>query len=125
MIGEIWKVANYNTYATPEMQEFRGFEDRYCSIEQKDVRKRTSLLKHSEQSAQSALQISPVDDEIQKAMLENELGALKTFWQVFTNGLTNNARSGETNECIWFCNVEVTKHRIRCSDTTGSWIGEQ
>src|SRR6267142_5052359 len=58
-------------------------------------------------------------------MLEQELGALKSFGELLSDGLLDDAGAGEADERAGFGDVEIAKHGEAGSDAAGGGIGKQ
>jgi hypothetical protein len=65
------------------------------------VRERTrklSVLQHAQKGRKPSLQIPSVDDEIEEAVLQNELRALETLGQILSDRFANNTGAGKSDE---------------------------
>ena len=51
-----------------------------------------------------------MDDGVEEAVFEEEFGALKAFGEFLADGLLDDPRAGETDECAGFADVEVAEH---------------
>ena len=70
------------------------------------------LRHHEPQRARDGrLQLASIDDEIDEAVLEQELAALEPFGQLLADGLLDHARTGETDERARLGDVQVAEHR--------------
>src|ERR1700679_2631564 len=65
------------------------------------------------------------NDGVEEAVLEQKVGVLKTFGECLTDGLFDDARTGETDERARFGNVEVAEHGVTGGDAASCGIGEQ
>ena len=58
---------------------------------------RLGLKQQREQVSKLVAHFAPVDDHVDRAMLEQELGTLKPFGQRLAHGLFDHARTGEAD----------------------------
>ena len=65
----------------------------------------------------------PMKNHVDGAMLQQELAALETFGQLFTNSLLDNTRTGETDQRIRFRNVQIAQHGKTCGNATEYRVG--
>ena len=56
-------------------------------------------------------QVAAVDDQVDRAVLEQELAALEAFGQRLAHGLLDDARAGEADQRARLGDVEVAEHR--------------
>src|SRR5713226_3312243 len=70
------------------------------------------------------LEVLAVDDGVEKAVFEEEFGALKAFGELLSDGLFNDAWAGEADECAGFADVKVAEHGEAGGDAAGGGIGE-
>src|SRR5947207_11159014 len=78
------------------------------------------LRAHELQRArQRGFQLAAVDDQIEHAVVEQELAALEPFGQLLADGLLDDARSGEADECLRLRDVEIPEHRETRRDAAG------
>src|SRR5229473_1461051 len=70
------------------------------------------------------LEVLAVDDGVEKAVFEEEFGALKAFGELLPDGLFNDAGAGEADERAGFTDVEVAEHGKAGGDAAGGGIGE-
>ena len=84
---------------------------------------RRAAQQQAQQRREFLAHVAPIDDQIEGAVIEQELAALETFGQGFTHGLLDHARTGETDERAWLGDVEVAKHGEARGYTTGGRIG--
>ena len=82
-------------------------------------------LKDLQQIRKHSLQIFPVHDLIEEAVLQYELGGLESFREIFADGFFHYARACEADERAGLCNVQVAEHRIRSGVASRGRIGEQ
>src|SRR5579863_158088 len=59
---------------------------------------------------QIVLQIAAVDDGVEEAFFEQELGALEAFGEFLADGLLDDARAGEADKRAGFGDVEIAEH---------------
>ena len=78
----------------------------------------------AEATSQGLLQLRALDHHVEKPMLQEEFAALKTLRQILADGLLDDPWSGESDQCPWFGDVEVSQHRKRSRDTTRGRIGK-
>jgi FKBP-type peptidyl-prolyl cis-trans isomerase FkpA len=71
---------------------------------------RRALHKHSQQRCELGPHLPPVNDQVNSAVLNQKFGTLEALWQGFTHSLFDDARTGETNQCLGLSNVNVTEH---------------
>src|ERR1035437_8305243 len=70
------------------------------------------------------LQFAAMDDGVEEAFFQQELGALKAFGELLADGLLDDAGAGEADESAGFGDVEVAKHGEAGADAAGGGIGE-
>ena len=63
-------------------------------------------------------------DHIDHAVRQQILRALEPVGQLLSDRLLNNARTGETNQCARFRNVNITEHRVRRRDAARRRVGQ-
>src|SRR5712692_920872 len=80
--------------------------------------------KEIEGAGDEGLEVLAVDDGVEETVFEEEFGALKSFGEFLADGLFDDARTGETDECAGLADVEVTEHGEAGGDTAGGGIGE-
>src|SRR5437867_1309154 len=68
--------------------------------------------------------IAALDDEIELAVLEEELGALETLRERLTDGLGDDAGSGEADQGSRLGDDHVAEHGEARGDAAGGRIGE-
>ena len=61
-------------------------------------------------AANRRLQLTPVDDHVEHAALDQKFAALESFGQLLADGLLDHAGPGETDERLWFGDVDVAQH---------------
>src|SRR5699024_9443800 len=66
--------------------------------------------KDGQKIGQLVAHFATVDDEVDGAMFEQELGALEPFREGFTHGLLDDARTGETDQGARLADVDVAQH---------------
>ena len=66
-----------------------------------------------------------MDDGVEKAVLEKELGALESFGEFLANGLLDAAGAGKADERAGLRDVEVAEHGEAGGDAAGRRIGKQ
>ena len=70
------------------------------------------MLPHeSKRSRDGALHFAAIDDEVEHAMLEQKLAALKSLGQLLANRLLDDARAGKADERAGLGNVQIAEHR--------------
>ena len=57
------------------------------------------------------LHLAPIDDQIEHALLEQELDSLKALGQLLTDRLLDDARPGEADQRLRFGDVQIAEHR--------------
>src|SRR5918995_5294985 len=67
-------------------------------------------LQEGEHGVQPVAQLTAVDDHVDRALLQQELGALKAFGQLLPHGLLDDARSGEADQGLGLGNHRVAEH---------------
>src|SRR5713226_9517544 len=80
--------------------------------------------KKIEGASDKGLEVLAVDDGVEKAVFEQEFGALKSFGELLPDGLFNDAGAGEADERAGFTDVEVAEHGKAGGDAAGGGIGE-
>jgi hypothetical protein len=68
--------------------------------------------------------LAAIDDQIEHAMLEEELAALEPIWQLLPNGLLDNAGPCIADQRARLGDIQVTEHRKARRDTACGWVGE-
>ena len=87
---------------------------------------RSQIGKLGQQGSNALTHLMPMKNHVDGAMLQQELAALETFGQLFTNSLLDNTRTGETDQRIRFRNVQIAQ-MARLAETppnTGSVMTE-
>ena len=69
------------------------------------------LHQQSQQRCDALAHVAPIDDHVQRAVLEQELAALEALGQRLAHGLLDDARTGEADERARLGQVEVAEHR--------------
>ena len=77
-----------------------------------------------ESADEVGLEQTAMDDSVEEAFFQEELGALEAFWEFLTYGLLDNAGAGEADECAGFGYVQVAEHGEAGGDAAGGGIGE-
>ena len=67
---------------------------------------------------------APIDHQVDHALLEQELAALKALGQLLADGLLDDARAGKPDERLRLGDVQVAEHREAGRDAAGRRIGE-
>src|SRR3989441_3772785 len=80
--------------------------------------------KQVERVGDVGLQVFARDDGIEKAVLQQELGGLKTLGQLLANGLLDDARAGETDQRAGLGDVQITQHGVAGGHAAGGGVGE-
>src|SRR2546426_7778626 len=75
--------------------------------------------KQVERVGDVGLQVFARDDGIEKAVLQQELGGLKTLRQLLANGLLDDARAGETDQRAGLGDVQITQHGVAGGHAAG------
>ena len=70
------------------------------------------------------LHLAPIDDDVEHAVLEQELAALESFGQLLADGLLDDARAGEADERLRLGDVDVAEHREARGHAAGRRIGQ-
>src|SRR5713101_7047580 len=83
-----------------------------------------SVQKEIERAGDEGLEVFAVDDGVEEAVFEEELGTLETFGEFLADGLLDHAGAGETDERAGFADIEVAKHGEAGGDAAGGGIGE-
>src|SRR6185437_5329801 len=61
----------------------------------------------AEQVGQLVAHFAAIDDQVDRAVVEQELGALEAFGQGLAHGLLDHPRTGETDQCLRLADVDV------------------
>src|SRR6267378_2946734 len=77
-----------------------------------------------EESAQRLLEVAPVDDEVELAVLQQELRALEALGERLADRLGDDARPGEADERARLGHDHVTEHREARRDAAGRRVGQ-
>ena len=70
------------------------------------------------------LHLAPIDDQIEHAVLEQELAALESLGQLLPDRLLDDARAGEADERLRLRDVHVAEHREARGHAAGRRIGQ-
>src|SRR5213594_3987977 len=70
------------------------------------------------------LELLAVDHGVEKAVFEQEFGALKAFGEFLADGLLDDARARKADERAGLADVEVAQHGEAGGDATGGGIGK-
>ena len=84
-----------------------------------------SVLSRRMTARERLLQLAPVHDHVQHAVLEQELRALEALGQLLADRLLDDARPGEADQGAGLRHVQVAEHRERGGDAAGGGIGQQ
>ena len=68
--------------------------------------------------------LAPIDDEVEHALLEQELAALESLGQLLPDRLLDDARSGEADQRLRLGDVEIAEHREARGHAAGRRIGQ-
>ena len=82
------------------------------------------LHQEIEQRTQLFLQLKPVDDHVDHAVVEQIFRGLKVARQAFADGLLDHPASGKADLGSGFRDRDITEHREGCGDAAGGGIGE-
>jgi hypothetical protein len=83
------------------------------------------MLSHeSQRSRDGVFHFAAIDDQIEHAVLEEELAALESVGQLLADGLLDHAWSREANQRAGLGDVQVAEHREACRDAAGGRIRE-
>ncbi len=63
------------------------------------------------------------DDGVEEAVFEEEFAALEAFGELLADGLLDDARASEADECSGFGDVEVAEHGEAGGDAAGGGVG--
>src|SRR5580698_6308445 len=64
------------------------------------------------------------DNGVEEAVLEEELGGLKSFGQFLADGLFDHAWAGKTDQRARLSNIQIAEHRVAGGDAAGGGVGE-
>ena len=70
------------------------------------------------------LELAPIDDHVQHAVLEEELAALEALGQLLPDGLLDDARAGEADQRLRLGDVHVAQHGEARGHAAGRGIGQ-
>ena len=71
------------------------------------------------------LQLAAIDDDVEHAVLEQELAALEPLGQRLADGLLDDARAGEADQRLRLGDVQVAEHREAGRHAAGRRVGQQ
>ena len=78
----------------------------------------------AQHAGDDVLQLAPIDDDVEHAVLEQELAALEALGQLLPDRLLDDARAGEADERLRLGDVEVAQHREARGHAAGRRIGQ-
>src|SRR5688572_9494993 len=84
---------------------------------------RRSGAELGEQGRDLIASVPPIEDHVDRALLEQELGALKSFRQGLTGCLLDDARPGETDQRARLRHVDVAEQGKARGDATRGRVG--
>ena len=73
----------------------------------------------AQRAGQRRLHLAPIDDQVEHAVLEQELAALEAVGQLLADGLLDDARTGEADQRLRLGDVQVAQHREAGGDAAG------
>ena len=79
---------------------------------------------HGQDMGQRGAKVLTLDDGVDQAMFERELGGLEPFGQLLANGVADNALPGEADERFGLGQDDVAVHSERRGDAAGGGIGD-
>src|SRR5207237_5225762 len=79
----------------------------------------------AERARDRRLHLAAIDDEIEHAVLEQELAALEAFRQLLTDGLLDDARPRESDQRFRLRDVQVAEHREARGHAARRRVGQQ
>ena len=82
------------------------------------------LCMHMQQTRQGIFHILTADNPINETVFHQELCPLKTFWQLLSNRLLNDAGTGKAYQCPRLCQDNIAQHGETCRHSTGSRISK-
>src|SRR3546814_2811505 len=82
------------------------------------------LHQDAEQVGQLVAHLATVDDQVDRAVVDQELRTLESFRQRLAHGLLDHTRAGEADQCLRLADVDVAQHRQACGDATGGRVGQ-
>ena len=74
--------------------------------------------------ASVALHLAAIDDQVEHAVLDEELAALESFGQLLPDRLLDDARPGEADQRLRLGDVQIAEHREAGGHAAGRRIGE-
>ena len=78
---------------------------------------------HAQQRCDPLAHVAPVDDHVERAVIEQELAALEALGQRLAHRLLDHARAGEADERARLGEIEVAEHREARRHAAGGRIG--
>ena len=85
---------------------------------------RPTITLGGERARDHRAQLAAVDDHVDGALVEQELGALEAFRQLLADGLLDHARACKTDQCTRLCQMHIAQHRVGCRDAARGGIGQ-
>ena len=93
-------------------------------LRRRGLRRRGGLThQQAQQRAEFLAHVAPIDDHVERAVIEQELAALETFGQRLAHRLLDDARPGETDQRARLRDVEIAEHRETRRHAAGGRIG--
>ena len=86
-------------------------------------RARSARMKRSARAI-VAFMLAAIDDEVEHAVLDEELAALEPLRQLLPDRLLDDARAGEADERLRLGDVQIAEHREARGDAAGRRIGQ-
>src|SRR4051812_27353485 len=84
-----------------------------------------SLPAEVDEAGDLAAHVLAVDDEVDEAVLLEDVAALKSFGQLALGRVPDRARAGEADERFGLGDDEVAEHREARRDAAGRRVGQQ
>ncbi len=82
-------------------------------------------VEHGEQHREAVAQLAAVHDQVDRALLEQELGALEAFRQLLAHGLLDHARAGEADQRVGLGDDHVAHEGKARRHAAHGGVGEQ
>ena len=77
----------------------------------------------AQHGADAVAHLAPVDDHVERAVLEQELAALEALRQGLAHRLLDDARTGEADQRLRLADVDVAEHRETRRHAAGGRVG--
>src|SRR5258708_6867948 len=85
---------------------------------------RMLIAKKLERLRDVGFHVAALDDRVEESMLQQKFAALEALRQLLADGLLDDARAREADECAGLGDVQVAQHGETCGDSAGGRIGQ-